>query len=98
MVGDQIGAPTWCESIAEATVAVLGQADGDWVRYIGSNSGLYNMTCGGATSWFGFADAIRSHLATLGTSEKLPAALNRAAATSSILPFCFLMPDRDRRS
>lgn len=63
VVGDQIGAPTWCESIAESTAAILGQAGRDWVRYIGARRGLYNMTCAGATSWFGFASAIRSHLA-----------------------------------
>jgi dTDP-4-dehydrorhamnose reductase len=62
VVGDQIGAPTWSESLAEATVAILEQAGCDWVRYIGANRGLYNMTCGGATSWFGFAGAIRDHM------------------------------------
>jgi dTDP-4-dehydrorhamnose reductase len=58
IVDDQIGAPTTSIQLANATRTILegalsGRFDsgGDW-------SGLYQMTCGGSTSWFGFANAI----------------------------------------
>ncbi len=61
VVDDQIGAPTWCESIADATVSIL-RAEDDLVESVGKRSGLYNMTCGGETTWYGFAQAIRAEL------------------------------------
>lgn len=55
IVDDQIGAPTTTDAIAQATRDVLQrmQAEGDRDR-----CGVYHMTCGGSTSWFGFANAI----------------------------------------
>lgn len=59
IVDDQIGAPTWSRLIAEATAQILAQclspargADRPepW--------GTYHLSCGGATSWHGFASAI----------------------------------------
>lgn len=59
IVDDQIGAPTWSRMIAETTALILAQclspargADRPepW--------GTYHLTCGGATSWYGFASAI----------------------------------------
>ncbi len=59
IVADQIGSPTWCRHLAEATAQVLAQ--------IGSPQrgadkpepwGVYHMTNGGETSWHGFAQAI----------------------------------------
>jgi dTDP-4-dehydrorhamnose reductase len=53
IVADQRGAPTSADAIAEATVKILKKAEmGPWV------SGLFHMTAGGATTWYGFADAI----------------------------------------
>jgi dTDP-4-dehydrorhamnose reductase len=61
IVADQIGAPTWCRDLAEATAQVLSQivspasgfaADAPW--------GVYHMTNAGETSWHGFAEAIRA--------------------------------------
>ncbi len=62
IVDDQIGSPTWCRTIAQATANVLTQilpqsSPGDLSR-IEQASGLYNLVCGGQTSWFGFAQAI----------------------------------------
>jgi len=58
VVDDQIGAPTTSIELANATRTITegvlaGRfgATPDW-------AGLYHMTCGGATSWFGFAQAI----------------------------------------
>lgn len=59
IVDDQVGAPTWSRLIAEATAQVLAQclspargADRPepW--------GTYHLSCGGETSWYGFASAI----------------------------------------
>jgi len=60
VVDDQVGAPTSAEALTQATLAVLahlsrGTAD------IGADhraSGIYHLTCAGATSWCGFAEAI----------------------------------------
>jgi dTDP-4-dehydrorhamnose reductase len=54
IVDDQIGAPTWCQEIATATAALLARRD---VAAPGA-AGLYHLTARGATSWFGFAQAI----------------------------------------
>lgn len=63
IVDDQIGAPTWSRIIAEATAQILAQclspargADRPepW--------GTYHLTCGGATSWYGFAQAIAERI------------------------------------
>jgi dTDP-4-dehydrorhamnose reductase len=59
VVDDQIGAPTWCRMIAEATALALIQhrrADGRFD--LAEVSGLYHLAAAGATSWHGFAEAI----------------------------------------
>lgn len=58
IVDDQIGTPTWSRMLAEVTALVLhrvftGDLQMDRIR------GLYHVTSGGATSWYGFAEAIR---------------------------------------
>lgn len=60
VVDDQIGAPTWARAIADAVAIIVG-------RYrtperVAEVSGLYHLSCGGSTSWFGFAEAIRERL------------------------------------
>jgi len=59
VVADQLGAPTWSNTIATSTAHVLSQAiasDGEsWWR---EHSGVYHLTSGGGTSWHGFAEAI----------------------------------------
>ncbi|NWG87572.1 MAG: dTDP-4-dehydrorhamnose reductase [Hydrogenophilaceae bacterium] len=58
IVADQIGAPTWARLIAEATTQILIQCVGP-NRWPGRTPwGTYHLTCGGETSWFGFAQAI----------------------------------------
>jgi dTDP-4-dehydrorhamnose reductase len=52
IVADQIGAPTWSRSIAEATAQVVVQ----WPHK--SASGLYHLSAAGVTSWHGFASKI----------------------------------------
>ena len=59
IVADQIGAPTWSRSIAEATAQVLARQPFDDP----ANHGIYHLTCAGQTSWHGFASAILAHTA-----------------------------------
>ena len=54
VVDDQIGAPTWCREIADATAALLARPE---LAAPGAD-GLYHLSAGGFTSWFGFARAI----------------------------------------
>lgn len=56
IVADQIGAPTWCRDLAEATALVLSQ-----ISACGFDQwGVYHMTNAGETSWHGFAEAIQA--------------------------------------
>jgi len=59
VVADQVGAPTWARLLAQTTALVLAQAVPDRFR-LGARAGVYHLTCGGATSWHGFAEAIRN--------------------------------------
>lgn len=58
VVDDQVGTPTWSRMLAEVTAQITyrvfqGSLDIERVK------GLYHVTGAGATSWFGFAEAIR---------------------------------------
>jgi dTDP-4-dehydrorhamnose reductase len=60
VVNDQIGAPTWCRTIADTTANILIQAceaerPMEWWE---SNSGIYHLAAQGRTHWAEFADAI----------------------------------------
>ena len=62
VVDDQLGTPTWCRSIATATGGIIKQladkSDGSLSETVSGLSGVYHMTCGGQTSWHGFAQVI----------------------------------------
>ena len=57
IVADQVGAPTWAREIADVTASIARQArqEAEQGRF---KSGIFNVTAAGATSWFGFAEAI----------------------------------------
>ena len=71
IVSDQVGAPTWCRTVAEATGQILalvaasgsalesalGSAWGEGAQS-GGLSGIYHLTAGGHTTWYDFARAI----------------------------------------
>ncbi|HTW62415.1 MAG TPA: dTDP-4-dehydrorhamnose reductase [Terracidiphilus sp.] len=64
IVDDQVGAPTTTMGLARTTQMIVGGVltgrfgdAKDW-------AGVYHMTCGGSTSWFGFADAIFARAAS----------------------------------
>ena len=60
IVADQHGAPTWCRTLADTTACILAQAKGagDTSAWWRENSGLYHLTSQGATTWYGFANAL----------------------------------------
>lgn len=60
VVNDQVGAPTWSRLLAEATALMLGQClhKGSVTEHLRDKGGLYHLSAGGQTSWFGFASAI----------------------------------------
>jgi dTDP-4-dehydrorhamnose reductase len=61
VVDDQIGAPTWSRMIAEVTVQILSQSEGNVSDFLQGKGGLYHLTASGQTSWYGFAKAIFEH-------------------------------------
>jgi dTDP-4-dehydrorhamnose reductase len=57
IVADQVGAPTWARSIADATAQVLAGAARERAQGC-FRSGLLHLSASGETSWHGFASAI----------------------------------------
>jgi dTDP-4-dehydrorhamnose reductase len=55
IVDDQIGSPTTSECIAQATADILSQLLAPSGGGMQGRSGIYNLTCAGEASWFGFA-------------------------------------------
>jgi len=70
IVADQIGAPTWCRDLAEATALVLSQIASPARSF--DQWGVYHMTHAGETSWHGFAEAIQALDETLASARLLP--------------------------
>jgi len=60
VVNDQVGSPTWTTNISAAILALAGKGE----------TGVFNYTCAGETSWYGFASAILKDAATLGFEIK----------------------------
>ncbi|MDZ7839822.1 MAG: dTDP-4-dehydrorhamnose reductase [Gammaproteobacteria bacterium] len=57
IVSDQVGAPTYAGSIADATDRILHALSARWSQDR-EVSGTYHMTCVGSTTWFDFARRI----------------------------------------
>jgi dTDP-4-dehydrorhamnose reductase len=73
IAADQVGAPTWCRDLAEATAQVLSQIGSPASRFDEAEPwGVYHMSNAGETSWHGFAEAIQ--------------ALDGADATARLVP------------
>lgn len=80
IVDDQVGAPTWCRTIAQTTAAVLARLpqDRDARAALG---GVYHLSPAGSTSWFGFATAIRDLLGLHCELQPIPSSGYPTAAT-----------------
>ncbi len=78
VVDDQQGAPTWCRMLAEATALVLAQTGAaQRADALEDYGGTYHLTAGGATTWFGFTQAIL---------ELAPAAVRAACPSLTPVP------------
>jgi dTDP-4-dehydrorhamnose reductase len=69
IVDDQIGAPTSAGELARAVASVLARLRDE--NLAPPAPGVYHMTCGGSTSWFGFAQAIFAGVAGRQTIPEL---------------------------
>jgi dTDP-4-dehydrorhamnose reductase len=58
VVGDQVGAPTWSRSVADASALMLAQALAGGPGWWQQHGGIYHVAAQGQTSWHGFAEAI----------------------------------------
>ena len=67
VVSDQIGAPTFAGSLADATREILEAAG---VAALGEHRGVYHVTANGSTSWHGFAAAI-ARLESVGPAVRI---------------------------
>ena len=59
VVADQVGAPTFAGSIAEGTKQLVSNIF-EQGKLLESQKGVYHFTCGGQTSWHGFASELLS--------------------------------------
>ena len=59
IVDDQIGAPTWSHTIADATADIVRSLREP--QALSERSGIYHLCARGQTSWYGFAGKIFSH-------------------------------------
>ncbi len=58
IVDDQIGTPTWCRLLAEATAQILSAGGGHFSEHLREHGGIHHLSCAGETSWCGFARRI----------------------------------------
>ncbi len=78
VVDDQWGAPTTAEALAGATRAAVDRIFAENAAAPELWSGVYHATCGGQTSWYGFAQAIFAEAA-----KKEPRAWPRVEAIAT---------------
>jgi dTDP-4-dehydrorhamnose reductase len=70
IVGDQVGAPTWAYSLADATAVIVASALSQRTTNVWPHSGIYHLTAAGQTPWAGFAEAIvEEHRRALSAAE-----------------------------
>jgi dTDP-4-dehydrorhamnose reductase len=79
IVADQIGAPTWCRTIADLSAHIVASRP-DWSAV----SGVYHLVNDGSTSWHGFAEAIFALAQQRG--EKVPTSLGAIATEAYPTP------------
>jgi dTDP-4-dehydrorhamnose reductase len=70
IVGDQIGAPTSAELIADITALLLYRLQWD-VAFKDFQGDTFNLTAQGSTSWYGFANYLIMHAAQFGAALKV---------------------------
>ena len=96
IVGDQVGAPTSSESIANAVVQLVAV----WKPTQENQTGIYHLTNKGATSWYGFSCEIVNQYNVLMSGKDWPAlkvnVKNIAAITTADYPTPAARPANSR--
>jgi dTDP-4-dehydrorhamnose reductase len=74
VVADQRGVPNWAATLADATADVVRKASaaGGPHRVLAERGGVYHLSCGGQTTWHGFAAALIDRLADAGVVPRVP--------------------------
>jgi dTDP-4-dehydrorhamnose reductase len=95
VIDDQVGAPTWSRSIAEATARILKLR---LAQNVGAScpahNGIFHLTAAGSVSWFGFAREIMAQTPTARErSPKLIPISSREYATPAKRPRNSLLSD-----
>ncbi|KAA6464929.1 dTDP-4-dehydrorhamnose reductase [Acidobacteria bacterium AB60] len=65
IVNDQTGAPTTSIALADATRTIVDSVSSGAAGTPPDYSGIYHMTCAGATTWYGFAQEIFARAGSL---------------------------------
>jgi dTDP-4-dehydrorhamnose reductase len=98
VVDDQIGAPTWCRMIAESTALILAQGvnrEEGFNGYFEEKKGIYHMTAGGQTSWYGFAERIfESTPDSYRKLKRLIPIVSREYPTAAIRPMSSILDNK----
>lgn len=99
VVDDQVGAPTWSRLIAEATALMAGRCLHGGRFAPEALGGIYHLSCGGATTWFGFASRIRELAIARGLLDDSAARLNAIPSSAYPTParrpgYSVLSPDK----
>ena len=99
VVDDQIGAPTWCRMIAESTALILAQGinrEEGLNGYFEERKGIYHMTAGGQTSWYGFAERIFKSIPDSDRKLKqLIPIVSREYPTAAIRPMSSILDNKN---
>ena len=93
VVNDQIGAPTWCRMVAEATAQIIAKISchSSLKSYFEEISGIYHLTAAGKTSWYGFAEAILANRSGLAAVPRLVPISSDKYASPTIRPLNSLL-------
>jgi len=93
VVNDQIGAPTWCRMVAEATAQIIAKISchSNPKLFFEEISGIYHLTAAGKTSWYGFAEAILANRSGLAAVPRLVPISSDKYASPTIRPLNSLL-------
>ncbi len=76
IVNDQVNSPTWCGAVALATRQIIASLVDPTEKQFSENmnkvSGIYQLSCGDETSWYGFAQAFLGHSKETGHAKIIP--------------------------
>lgn len=93
IVEDQVGSPTWCRMLAEATSLLIAKATGDVFEWLGNRQGVYHLAGAGAASRLAWAERIIEadpHAYKQVVKEILPSAADDFPTPAARPPFSAL--------